>query len=569
MTSNFNNEKGSMGKILLVLLPFWAPLIPPMGIACLKSFLRKQGFTVRTVDGNTAERFRDFSSTYFDCLKEYVPEDKWGNFYVVGKDVLQNHMMAYLNHDDEQAYGRAVKILVKKTFFCDIDDESVQRLNRIVAGFFTGMHEWFTALLEEETPAVVGFSVFESTLPASLFAARLTKEKNPAVKVLFGGGVFSEQLAQGSPNFEIFLEKSPYVDKIFIGEGENLLLRYLRDELPREERVYGLSAVDGEIIDLTAAPVPDFSDFDQDQYAFIAAYTSRSCPYQCSFCSETIFYGKYRKKPAAQVVGEMAQLYRTYGRQLFLLCDSLLNPVITPLAREFMAADQVLYWDGYLRADRDACDTENTLMWRRGGFYKAKLGIESGSPHVLELMNKKITPEQIKQAVSGLAYAGIKTSTCWVIGHPGETEVDFQLTLDMITELKDDIYEVWASPFYYYPSAQADMRAFEEKTYLLYPPFMEDMLMIRTWYPECEPSREESYRRMHRFVAHCDRLGIPNPHSLHDLYKADMRWKELHENAVPAIMEFRQADGYIDDTGKVKKLVRAAGRQEEDGDFGF
>ncbi|MCK4763367.1 MAG: B12-binding domain-containing radical SAM protein [Candidatus Aminicenantes bacterium] len=571
MTSHSKPGKGRE-KILLTLLPFWAPLIPPVGIANLKSFLQERNFTVATFDGNAAEEFRDFSAVYFDLLKEVVPAEKWGNFYVVGKDVLQNHMMAYLEDDekkDAEKYNHAIRILVQKTFFCEIDDTVVRRLNRVLADFYTRLERWFTALLEREKPALVGFSVFESTLPASLFAARLTKAKNPDINVIMGGGVFSEQLALGSPNLDFFLEKAPYVDKIFIGEGEKLFLDYLEDRLPAEQRVYTLADIGSKTLDLSTVALPDYSDFDIGQYPFVAAYTSRSCPFQCSFCSETVFYGKYRKKSAPQIVSEMTGLYEKYGQQLFLMCDSLLNPVVHDLSREFINSGKIMYWDGYLRADKHVCDIENTLLWRRGGFYKAKLGLESASPRVLELMNKKITPNQIQQAVSSLARAGIKTSTCWIIGHPGETEEDFQLTLDMVETLKDDIYEVWACPFYYYPSAQAGMNGWEEKTYLLYPAWMKEMLIIQTWYPECEPSREEVYRRMYRFVEHCESLGIPNPFTMYDLYRADRRWEKLQKNAVPSIMEFEKGAGYIDDTGGVIKLVEARSQLQEEGDFDF
>ena len=415
----------------------------------------------------------------------------------------------------------------------------------------------------------MGCSVFESTLPASLFVARLTKTAYPHIKTLLGGGVFSEQLALGSPNWELFLQKTPYIDRFIIGEGENLLLHHLENRLPGTGKVVTLQTIGSQTLDLSTAEIPDFSDFDLGQYPFIAAYTSRSCPYQCSFCSETVFYGKYRKKKAQQIVREMTALYRQHGRQLFLMCDSLLNPVVDPLARAFGDSPQILYWDGYLRVDPRACDPDNTLLWRRGGFYKAKLGIESGSPRILEQMDKRITPPQIRQTVASLAYAGIKTSACWVIGHPGETEQDFQCTLDLLAELKDDIYEVWCSPFYYYPSAQANMNGWEKETYPLYPPWAAELLLIQTWYPTCEPSRPETYRRMYRFVQHCQRLGIPNPYTLHDLYKADLRWKKLHENAVPAIMDFDKIGAYIDDTGKVKKILKAQSRKQEDGDFGF
>ena len=69
------------------------------------------------------------------------------------------------------------------------------------------------------------------------------------------------------------------------------------------------------------------------------------------------------------------------------------------------------------------------------------------------LISTKITTEQIKSAVASLAKAGIKTTTYWIAGYPGETEEDFQQTLDLIEEMKNDIYEAEANPFWYYLNA--------------------------------------------------------------------------------------------------------------------
>jgi len=558
-------------KVLLALMPFWPPLIPPLALANLKSAAQNHGYDVLTIDLNVVAPFNEFGNNYFSTLEKHLPEDKRANVYVVGKDVLQNHMTAYLHRAErEEEYNDLIRTLIAKTFFCTVGSGAVEELDRMVETFYRELKTYFMGVLKKEKPGVLGFSVLESTLPASLFAAKTAKARYPEIKTVMGGGVFSEQLALHSPNWETFLEKVAYVDRFFVGEGELLFIKYLEGELPDSQRVYTLEDIDNRTMDLSSAPLPDFSGFETDNYPFMAAYTSRSCPYQCTFCSETVYYGKYRKKDAGQIAGELMDLYKKHGKQLFLMCDSLLNPVVADLAQAVSGSGTMVYWDGYLRADEPVGDIENTMAWRRGGFYKAKLGLESGSPRVLELMDKKITVEQIKKAVSALAQAGIKTSTCWVIGHPGETEEDFQRTLDLIEELKDDIYEVWCSPFYYYPSAQANMTEWEKDTYSLYPEGSEEMLLLRTWYTSCGPSKEEAHRRMNRFAAHCETLGIPNPYTLQALYEADERWKKLHENAVPSIIEFEKTGGYIDDTKQVKELVVARSRaKEDDGDFGF
>lgn len=562
-------EAAPKEKILLTMLPFWSPLIPPLGIACLKSFLTNHGYAVATVDANIEDRFREFQTNYFATLEKQVPKDKWGNYFVTGKDVLQNHLMAHLHHTDLEEYYELIKTLVANTFYTDIETEVVEELVKLVIAFYSDLKVYFEEIIQRETPDVIGFSVFETNLPTSIFVARLARSINSNIKTVMGGGVFSEQLAPGSPNWELFLKKNDCIDTFIIGEGELLFLKYLRGELPKDKNIYTIKDIGNQTLAMVDAPTANFDDFDQDAYLMAANYGSRSCPFQCKFCSETVQWGNFRKKGGKQIAAELKELHRKNGRQLFLLCDSLLNPVATDLAATLMEEEQAIYWDGYLRADKPVTNRETTLMWRRGGFYKAKLGIESGSQRVLDLMNKKITVEQVKEAVISLADAGIKTSTCWVIGYPGETEEDFQQTLNLIEELQDHIYEVWGCPFYYYPTGQVDTRAWADKRHLLYPETSRDMLWIDTWVADCEPSREEAYRRMNRFVKHCEALGVPNPFTVHELYKADHRWKLLHENAVPSFEEFEDRGSIVDDRHKVKTLKRAPRTQELDGDFAF
>ncbi|MGD2088787.1 MAG: radical SAM protein [Candidatus Aminicenantes bacterium] len=565
-----NNE-----KILLVLLPFWITLIPPMGISCLKSYLQKHGFIVKTVDANIRSEFREIYDNYFQTLESYIHADSRGNFRNIAGSVLHQHMMAYFHYQSRKEYLELVKLLVAKTFFCHIDENQVFQLEKMITDFYHRLERYLINLLEQEKPSVLGLSVYRDTAPASLFAFRLAKERYPQIRTVMGGGIFTGDLDPGSPNYRYFLEKTPYIDKIIIGEGERLFLEYLQGKLPESQRVYTLEDINNEMLDLDRVAVPDFSDFQLEYYPNLAAYTSRSCPYNCSFCSEKVMWGKYRKKKPQKVVQELTALVERYRTQLFLMSDSLLNPVVNDLARTLLKTKVSIYWDGYFRVDKAACNPDNTMLWRQGGFYRARLGLESGSPHILQAMGKKIMPGMMKEVLSSLAYAGIKTTTYWVIGYPGETEADFQQTLDFIEELKDDIYEADCNPFSYFLTGQVNSTAWakEDRSEPLYPEMAKDMLLLQTYILKGEPSREETFQRIRRFVEHCRNLRIPNPYSLQEVYEADERWKQLHKNAVPSIVEFhreKEREGaLITENKSVKQIFLAKNIKADEGEWGF
>lgn len=564
-------------KILLVLLPYWSPLIPPLGISCLKSYLCGHGYDVAIRDANTEKELEKIYNRYFDTLKSYVPGEKQGNFYNLGNYVWQDHMMAYLNYKDKKEYVRLIRLLIWQTFFVEVEEREVDELDKYAAEFYTWLEGYFIALLEKEKPSVLGLSVYSGALPASVFAFRLTRERYPGIKTVMGGGVFAEALAPGSANLDYFLDRTrDFIDTIIIGEGEQLFLKMLHGQLPLSQRVYTLKDIDREVLDLSRVGIPDYGDLELLCYPYLSSYTGRSCPFQCGFCSETVQWGPYRRKSAGQVVKELNRLSRRHNCRLFLMGDSLLNPIVTELAQECLKENCSIYWDGYLRADRHVCDAGNAALWRRGGFYRARLGVESGSPRVLEAMGKKITAAQIRSAVSNLAATGIKTTTYWVVGYPEETEADFQHTLDLIEQLKDDIYEADCNPFTYFPIGQvnSDWWAKKYSDSLLYPEEAKEMLWVQTWIMNCQPHREEMYNRLNRFVRHCARLDIPNPYSLRDIYRADERWKTLHPNTVPPLLEFLRCreSGDTDIIDEVKNgtpIVKAQNIFQNEEDWGF
>ncbi|HLP47787.1 MAG TPA: radical SAM protein [Candidatus Deferrimicrobium sp.] len=543
-------------KILLGLLPYWTPLIPPMAISYLKGYLERYDYPVAIVDLNIEVEFKELYHAYFNKLKEFVEESKRVNFYNIGHDVMQNHMTAHINHEDKSRYFELVEILIYQNYFVHINERQISELNQVLDRFYAKLEEYLIRLIEEIKPDIFGLTVYNHTLPASLFAFRLVKKRCPQVETLMGGGIFMWQLPLGSPELDYFLEKTTgYIDKLFVGQAQHLFLKYLEGELPGNQRLYTKKDIDNKILTFEEIGVPDLSELKIEQYQYLATQASKSCPFRCRFCTINPYFGDFLEKNPSLLVEEMTQMSKLYEKKVFLLMDSLINPIVDNISDAFLKADNVFYWDAYLRIGEEVCSIENTLKWRKAGFFRARIGTESGSQRILDLMDKHITLDQIRKSLASLAYAGVKTTTFWIIGYPGETEEDFQMTLDFVEELKDDIYEAEFNPFTYFYAGQVDFDKWVDKTKLLYPAGARDMIISQTWIVDIEPSREVTFDRLNRFIQHCVKLGIPNPYSLNEIYQADERWKKLHPNAVPPLVELMEKGADITECRYIEKLL--------------
>jgi len=452
-----------------------------------------------------------------------------------------------------------------------LEENQLNALLNVTHDFFTKLKGFLLNKVETGKPDIIGLSVYRGTLPASQFAFQLIRQHFPSIKLIMGGAVFSQELHMNAPSFKFFVEKTlPYIDHFLIGEGEMLLYKFLEGQLPPDKRIYTLEDINHEMLDLNTLDAPDYSDSNLSLYTILPEYTSRGCTFRCSFCAETMYWVRYRKKSASKTVDEMQQLFERYKKRLFLLSDSLVNPVVTALSEEIIRRKLKFYWDVFLKVNDQVCDVDSTLLWRRGGFYRARLGIESGSQRVLDLIDKKITVEKNSTAVSSLAYAGIKPTTYIIVGYPGETEQDFQQSLDWLSKMQDDIYEAECNPFRFYYYGQSHAEDWKDKRKLMYPGKFNETLVSQTWIMDVEPYRDEVFDRVCRFVQHCDKLGIPNPYSVSDIYNADERWKILHKNAVPSVMDLNTNGGdFVDLIPEPVKILPAENPAEENVNFDF
>jgi len=525
-------------KILLINLPYWTPLIPSQGIANLKSYLIENGYQVKAIDFANDYDLLQFYNQYFQLLEKYLPAGNKGNFFNIGHDLLRNHLTAYINKTSR--YDEVLEILIDKFYFVKLDKTVYRQLDFLAESIFQKLKLLILDALKSYSPSVIGISVNSGNYPLALFSFKLSKEFYPDIHTVMGGSVFYDNLDPDNPNFNNFYKSTElYIDNIIIGKGEQLLLELLESTDTTSSNILTSKNIKNNIeIDVQ----PDLSDYNLNNYYYLAASTSSSCPNECDFCNVRKYFGTYKTKNLKSSANYIKQLYDKYGHRLYFMADSQLNRTIDDFTKELLLLDMPIYYDGYFSIDKASSDVNNTINWRKGGFYRARIGVESGSPNILNKMNKNISPSSISLSLQSLAMAGIKTTTYFVVGYPGETEKDFYETLAFISKEKHNIYQAECNPFTYHYSGLNNFDGSKDKVIKMFPDFFEDMLVPQAWTLNQEPLHEERFRRMNIFVEHCENEGVPNPYTIGEIKEADERWQYLHKNAVPSIIEILNND---------------------------
>jgi len=250
-----------------------------------------------------------------------------------------------------------------------------------------------------------------------------------------------------------------------IGEGE-LTLAAVMDALDGRGSIADIPSLafrrDGEvtvrargklIADLDSLPIPDRSLLSRDDYFGEVLLTGRGCPFNCSYCASRNIWGrKVRLRSTASIIDELELLAAGAetgpeprpGRWVVKIVDDtftvsrkrtleLLDCIIDRNLNRFE-------FTGGVRAD--TLDEELVQRMREANFRRVTLGVESGSPRILAKIRKGETNDDVKRAVALLRSAGIHSHAFFMIGLPGETPEDIQLSKDLISEAQPDHVEI-------------------------------------------------------------------------------------------------------------------------------
>lgn len=177
---------------------------------------------------------------------------------------------------------------------------------------------------------------------------------------------------------------------------------------------------------------------------------SRGCPYHCNFCANQNHNVRYRSKD--NIKEELELLINDYEIKGFCVVDDnfLVNK---EKAMEIIGeiGKLNLKWSTLARVDN--VDLELLKELKNSGCIEIKYGVESGSQKMLDLMNKKITVSEIKNAFNLTKDVGINAKALIMHGFPKEDINTTKETIALLEELKMCISRVGLTYFTYLPGS--------------------------------------------------------------------------------------------------------------------
>jgi radical SAM superfamily enzyme YgiQ (UPF0313 family) len=247
------------------------------------------------------------------------------------------------------------------------------------------------------------------------------------------------------------------VDFTAVGEGERTVLELVQ-ALARGQQ--DLSGIDGlhwrrgdEVVrnqprrfiqDLDEIPFParDLVDMSAYQGWFVkrqgpetSVLFSRGCPFDCTFCTNTVWKsGKpaRRHRSPSNIADELEALSRQGVREVFDNSDELNCDLgwAVAVCREIKRRDLGMTWKAQLRAT--PLTEELVQAMAEAGCWYVHLGIESGNERTLRGIRKKINHAQVEDACRLLKKHGIQVFGLFMLFNVWEE--DGKLTWEGVEE---------------------------------------------------------------------------------------------------------------------------------------
>ncbi len=326
-------------------------------------------------------------------------------------------------------------------------------------------------------PEILGITMATGQVSSAIRIIKMAKEINLKALSVIGG-------PHASALPEKTLEETN-ADVCIFGEGEATMLELAQAVVKKQglDAIRGIAFKIGDLIkknppqpliqDLNSLPLPARhllpppEKYSHDSRTTITnietvVMTSRGCPFRCAFCDKSVFGRTLRLRSVGNVSDEIEQLVKKYNINSIRFFDDLFTVVpsrVKEMCDEFKRRNLKIKW--VCEARVNTVNLEMLKMMKDAGCTEVHYGIESGNQEVLNLQQKDITLEQVRQAIKWTNDAGIESRGYFIIGLPGDNKKTIKETIKFGRSLN----LTSAGIFFYAPYPGNFMRKYKLEDY--------------------------------------------------------------------------------------------------------
>lgn len=265
----------------------------------------------------------------------------------------------------------------------------------------------------------------------------ILKRKKPSMIIGVGGCVASQE---GSA----ITKRAPYVDIVF-GPQTLHRLPQLLDEVIKSKK---------PVVDISFPEIEKFDNLPEPRAEGPSALVSimEGCSKYCSYCVVPYTRGEEINRPFDDVIAEIVSLSNQHVKEITLLGQNvndyrgiMHDGAIADLALliHYIAAidgiERIRYTTSHPSAFCDNLINAYALEPKLANHLH--LPIQSGSDRILAAMKRDYTALEFKAKIRKLRQVrpGICVSSDFIVGFPGETDKDFEDTMNIINDIGFDI----------------------------------------------------------------------------------------------------------------------------------
>lgn len=311
--------------------------------------------------------------------------------------------------------------------------------------------------IDKHQPPIIALYTNLMTKLNIIYICKYIKEKYPKTVIVIGGPDVTH-------NIDGYIDAGG--DIIVIGEGEQTMLEIVlavEDGLTEYAHIDGLAyKFDGQTVKtkersrirpIDDLPMPNRKKIDMNAYldtwkkyhgkSAMTVSTQRGCPYTCKWCSTAVYGQSYRRRSPSVVAEELAYLKREYNPDSVWFVDdvfSVSHKWLEEFKDEVKKQDAMIPFECITRADRM---TGEVIDWlKAAGCFRIWIGAESGSQKVIDLMDRRVDVNYVKEMIQMTQHKGLEAGTFIMLGYPGETEEDIKETVTYLKEANPNYFTI-------------------------------------------------------------------------------------------------------------------------------